>query len=714
MAKHLSTRNIFFLLSGLGTALLVSLIIINMAVGSVKISEAQAKTGLHSVSSMNGNYIGEWMRSRINMLITIGYENEIRNMISSSTVDAQTQQTAINRLNEMRLLYGSIESISVINSEGVTVLSTLPNLIGYNVSRYDYYQASANRDVYISDKTAVSDVTQRPVLTVAVPYIVNNIQVGILVMAIDWTDFLKENIGKIRTGETGMFIITNKADGTVVAHPDSELIGSQRLSLLHTETYGKNEGTFFYRDTAGIQWIGAFVTPQPLVWPNQQFLNIHMPEWNIITLQKTSELLAPTIEDVRNGVLLGALLTAVLVGFMIFIFIVQVERRIGGDPLKIAALADKVASGNFIIDIPHTKKLTGILASMVKMSNSLSLAFGSLKKSIDELTATGRSLEATIEEGRQAQERIGHSMDNGKNIMIEYGKRIAEVDESMERSTALSNRLNNQIEGQVASLTESSAAIKEMIANIQSVTNNIKKLGDGFTTLKNASGLGRDLLLHMSEQIREVSSQSESLQEANEAIQNIASQTNLLAMNAAIEAAHAGEAGKGFAVVAEEIRRLAEESAERALATGSDLSKIKESVDKVTSGNEEAQNAFNDILVSIEDLDEVQLQIGSAMLEQSEGSKEVLIAIEEMNRLSMDVKETSEEMEKDNRLMENTMKGLKDITSFIEQSRTEISDETAVMAGLLGKNFTAITANRELLQKANNEISRFKIDMTNK
>ncbi|WP_461252397.1 methyl-accepting chemotaxis protein, partial [Treponema sp. R8-4-B8] len=142
---------------------------------------------------------------------------------------------------------------------------------------------------------------------------------------------------------------------------------------------------------------------------------------------------------------------------------------------------------------------------------------------------------------------------------------------------------------------QASTAIEEMVANISSVTNTLVSNTANVNTLKEASEVGRGGLQEVATDIQEIARESEGLLEINSVMENIASQTNLLSMNAAIEAAHAGEAGKGFAVVADEIRKLAESSSDQSKTIGTVLKKIAESIKQITSSTENVLARFEAI-----------------------------------------------------------------------------------------------------------------------
>jgi methyl-accepting chemotaxis protein len=159
-----------------------------------------------------------------------------------------------------------------------------------------------------------------------------------------------------------------------------------------------------------------------------------------------------------------------------------------------------------------------------------------------------------------------------------------------------------------------------MVSNINSISNNLERAGSGFESLLTASNAGRDSMQNVIELVKDVSSQSVRLLETNEIIDSIASQTNLLAMNAAIEAAHAGDAGKGFSVVSDEIRKLAESSSEQSKVIEEELKKAVATIETIVGASALADEAFSSVATQIRQANGLIQEIRMAMKEQTEGS----------------------------------------------------------------------------------------------
>jgi methyl-accepting chemotaxis protein len=294
---------------------------------------------------------------------------------------------------------------------------------------------------------------------------------------------------------------------------------------------------------------------------------------------------------------------------------------------------------------------------------------GDILQSGDELGALARSLESMRSDLDSRIEKlcgIARELKSTESILYSNSEEssgaatvISEIVEAVnERARDLSSsgsknatmaqsifstikELDSEIEVQSANVTESSASIQQMIANTASVTKNVESLAEYFSRLVGAADDGRDKLSKVTATIAEIAGQSERLSDANQLIKSISSRTNLLAMNAAIEAAHAGSAGGGFAVVADEIRTLAEQSSAQSKEISSNIKTIKEKIDSVVAEAAKSQAAFEIVLSFIASSVGLGQEIKNAMAEQSQGSRQIHEAIGRINTITSQVKDHS-------------------------------------------------------------------------
>jgi len=239
----------------------------------------------------------------------------------------------------------------------------------------------------------------------------------------------------------------------------------------------------------------------------------------------------------------------------------------------------------------------------------------------------------------------------GKRLVIAYSRDLREFYANKEKDAlvqqniqTMMEQLNGNVSEQAAAVTESAAAIEEMVANIQSVTSALTKNAEQVTELQSASAVGHNGINEVVADIRGIAAESESLLGINSVMANIASQTNLLSMNAAIEAAHAGESGRGFAVVADEIRKLAESSSKQSKTISAVLKTIKASIDKITRSAENVLNRFDTIDNGIKTVAEQERGVLNAMEEQKQGSEQVLQAIGQVSDITQRVKNDAQQM----------------------------------------------------------------------
>jgi methyl-accepting chemotaxis protein len=315
-----------------------------------------------------------------------------------------------------------------------------------------------------------------------------------------------------------------------------------------------------------------------------------------------------------------------------------------------------------------------------------------------------------MNETASAMNQIAANVQSVKGRIISQSASVTETNATMEQITTNMTKLNEHVGMQTTSVAQSSSAIEQMIANISSVTQTLVKNSENVNTLSSDSNVGRRGLEAVALDIQEIARDSEGLMAINSVIKNIASQTNLLSMNAAIEAAHAGEAGKGFAVVADEIRKLAEDSSEQSRTINAVLKKIKVSIDNITSSTNNVLTKFVAIDEGVKTVAEQGELIRHAMEEQGQGSQQILEAIGNLNDLSRMVEDESNVVSGGAKEVIQEGKNLEGVTQEITGGVSEMALGADQVNLAVNRVNELSVKNRGKIDRLAREVSRFKVE----
>jgi methyl-accepting chemotaxis protein len=350
-----------------------------------------------------------------------------------------------------------------------------------------------------------------------------------------------------------------------------------------------------------------------------------------------------------------------------------------------------------------------ISVSFTDAINNIKLLITNIKKEVSGLSGTGNDLSSNMNRTTTLVNQITENIHNIKEHILNQSGSVTKSHAVMEQVNIHVQELSEQIENQSTDVSQASSAIEQMVANIRSVTDTLVKNAGNVKTLSEASEVGRTGLQEVAADIQEIAHESEGLLQINSVIQNIASRTNFLSMNASIEAAHAGDSGKGFAVVADEIRKLAENSGKQSKTIVSVLNKIKESIDKIKKSTENVLDKFEAIDTNIKIVTDQEEIIRNAMEEQGTGSRQVLERVSNLNNITSQVKNDSHKMLKDTKdaIMESTNLGhiMSGITSEINLISVNAKEVNVTINHV---NQISIK-NKQGIKDLNNEVSRFKI-----
>ncbi len=309
----------------------------------------------------------------------------------------------------------------------------------------------------------------------------------------------------------------------------------------------------------------------------------------------------------------------------------------------------------------------------------------------------------------KATDTISKSVSASKEQLVVTSR---EIESTKEYTGVIDTRLDdfkNSIAQLSAIVEESSAGITEMLASLESVNRVVQDRQKLTTELVELSKSGDATIGETTEQITSIRNLVDQIQEFAQMIEDIASQTNLLSMNAAIEAAHAGEAGKGFAVVAEEIRNLAETSSAESKQISDSIKMITATIMKTEASGQSSKEAFTRIASAVNNVADGLYGIASSTEELTIGSKEIMKAINEVQEVTESVKDSSDDIANQQQNLNRVVDSSLEAISIME----ELENRTGTLSDDIRNSMLQLVQTVELLSinagEMKEEIKRFKL-----
>lgn len=347
---------------------------------------------------------------------------------------------------------------------------------------------------------------------------------------------------------------------------------------------------------------------------------------------------------------------------------------------RIAGVLHDIAAGggNLSVSLPvHTNDEIGRVAlgfnGFVEVLRNM---FGVVRKSVDALNGTGDRLVESMAAVECSISGIDSDIGLVCSQMQSQSRMISDVSSTMQQISGNIDELHQLIGKQIQSVDSSIKTVDEMLNNVEKISHILDDEANSFDYLHRISQEGIGSIQDVQEKISVISVYSQTMSEANNIITSIAAQTNLLAMNAAIEAAHAGAHGKGFSVVADEIRRLAETSALQSKNISRSLGTLLVLIKEVVDCSCAAGSVFERVYQAINDVSAQVAQIRTFIADHSSCNSEVQKSFSLMRLLNQDVLRGAAEMLSGSKSVNGKSLNLVQITAEINSSMSRMENGT--------------------------------------
>lgn len=416
----------------------------------------------------------------------------------------------------------------------------------------------------------------------------------------------------------------------------------------------------------------------------------------------------------REAAAASSVVTFLSLGILLIVLAISVATTLSiTRPLgSLVAAVGTVAQGDFSMDV--VTKGRGEIGFMAEGVNSLVRdlrgLLGTVKDRLASLEGTGHGLASAMEQTGAAVIEINANIASTGGQLDEQSSAVEEVSAGMEELTRNVESLSALIARQAAEVEESSASVDRIIASVQS---SAERAGGAALQSKELAARGEEgksRIDGVDKAIDAIVESARNLDKATTVISEIAERTTLLAMNAAIEAAHAGASGRGFGVVAQEIRKLAIQSTAQARDISGDLARVGASIEGVRGATSQAVASFGSILERSRSLSESMEALGSTMTEEREEGRQVLERLASLQDITQEIRRGSGEMASANESILGHAQRLREVNSLVVRNMAEITMGTKDINEAVTQTIDLCSRNGELIGEVREASDRFVLE----
>jgi methyl-accepting chemotaxis protein len=391
-----------------------------------------------------------------------------------------------------------------------------------------------------------------------------------------------------------------------------------------------------------------------------------------------------TEEFVRADIAAGvrsSILESVVILLVIMLLVVLLLSRVVVRPVSLTSgrmkeIAEGEADLQRRLTVPSRDEIGELAEHFNAFVANLDTLIGDVRRSLDLTLEAQSDLSANSEESSAAITEMTANIDSAKQQIEILNETVTTSSSTIDGIVEQIQETINQVGTQGTMVEQTVSSVTELLASIESVSSVTDRERQATDKLVESARDGETKIEETNELVTNIAARVEEIEQLVSIIDSIASQTNLLAMNAAIEAAHAGDAGRGFAVVAEEIRKLAESSAENATSIGGVLKDIIGRIEQASVSTDETVAAFAQISREVSSVSDSLDQIAHTLTEMNTGSREIHDAMGSLQGVSTALVDSSRQMQSGSEELSASVDRIRNVSQVVSGAMAEIRTGT--------------------------------------